>query len=128
MRRIKTEEQIIKEIFLISEEIRYAALYAGEELFSQQKEDFPDASSSESDRYEELFVNPTVLKITNQRGNLDCGGTDFVLIKYGKFFQLIREINNGHISVCIAPTGDPIKVNTALHTLLIDRQLIDDKK
>jgi len=125
MRRVKKEEQIIKQVFLISEDIRYTALYLNEILTSQQKEGFVNTSSGESDKYEELFVNPTLLKITQQRGQLDCGGTDFVLIKYGHFFQLVRTIKGGHISVCIGTDGDPIAINKKLTKVLTFQQLIE---
>lgn len=90
-----------KEIFEVSASIRYVAIYCGNELISQQKEDLKNSSSSESDKYEELFVNPTILKIANQRGNLDCGGLDYITLSYGNFQQLIFNYLDGHISICI---------------------------
>ena len=40
-------------------------------------------------RYEELLVNPTLLELTRQRGNIDCGGLEYLVIRYGNFFQLV---------------------------------------
>ena len=57
---------------------RYVALYRKGELVSRQKSQVAGASAAESDKYEELFVNPTLLKLARQRGNLDCGGARFV--------------------------------------------------
>jgi hypothetical protein len=75
-------------------------------------------SSSDSDKYEELLFNPTILKIAKQRGDIDCGGLDFVIIKYGSFFQLISEINNGHISICIAKNVNPLSLEREIKNLI----------
>jgi hypothetical protein len=44
-----------------------------------------NASASVSDRYEELILNPAVLGLTRERGRIDCGGLEFVLVRYGNF-------------------------------------------
>ena len=69
-----------------------------------------DASSTGSDKYEELIVNPTILTLVKQRGDIDCGGAKFVLIRYGNFYQLVAPIKNGHVSVCIEPHADPLNL------------------
>jgi hypothetical protein len=43
----------------------------------------------ESGKYEELIVNPTVLTLVRQRGNIDGGGVEFLLIRYGSFWQTV---------------------------------------
>ena len=45
-----------------------------------------DASGLESDRYEELLVNPTLLTLATQRGNIDCGGLKYLIVRYGNKF------------------------------------------
>src|SRR5271170_3475418 len=80
--------------------VRYVALYRGGKLASRQRSALPAASASESDRYEELFVNPVLLTLVRQRGNLDCGGAWFVLVRYGNFYQLVIDLSDGHVSVC----------------------------
>ncbi|HEX6048536.1 MAG TPA: hypothetical protein VFZ21_04685 [Gemmatimonadaceae bacterium] len=34
-----------------------------------------------ADRYEELIVNPTLITLTKQRGDIDCGGLEFLVIR-----------------------------------------------
>jgi len=80
----------IDKIAAISDAIRYIAIYENNQLVSWQKDGISDASSSDSDRYEELLVNPTILTIAKQRGDIDCGGLDFVVIKYGQFYLFLK--------------------------------------
>ena len=72
---------MIERIFQLSESIRYVAIYKNGQLESRSKSNTSGASSPESDRYEELLVNPTLLKLTMQRGNIDCGGMEFLLVR-----------------------------------------------
>jgi hypothetical protein len=65
---------MINKIFDLSASIRYVAIYHGQELQSKSKANTAGASDSETDKYEELLVNPTLLKLASQRGNIDCGG------------------------------------------------------
>ena len=88
-------------ILALSPEIRYVATYLHGEHRSVQRADLADASSSESDRYEELIVNPTLLTLVTQRGNIDCGGARCVLVRYGNFNQLVVPVEGGHVSVAI---------------------------
>ncbi len=108
----------IERISQVSGSIRYVAIYQNNNLKSWQRADLNEPSSSDSDKYEELLVNPTILKIAKQRGDIDCGGLDFVVIKYGSFFQLIREINNGHISICIDEAANPIDLEPRINDVL----------
>ena len=95
------KNQIIDEIFSSFIEVRYVAVYLKGELAFKQKQQTSDSSSTDTDKYEELLVNPTLLTIARQRGNIDCGGLRFVIVGYGNFYQLIKEINGGHISICL---------------------------
>lgn len=108
--------KMIDEILSISDEVRYVAIYRDNVLESKSKEGTQGASSSESDRYKELLVNPTLLKLASQRGNIDCGGLDYLIVKYGSFFQFILPVSWGHISVCVEKNADPI---------LIGKKIID---
>lgn len=105
---------LIDKIFLLSEDIRYVAVYRDRKLVSFTKPGLDNTSDAESDKYEELLVNPTLLKLVQQRGDIDCGGLEFVLIRYGHFYQYVRPIQNGHISVCIEPQDDPLKLAALL--------------
>ena len=111
-------QQLIKGIFSLSDDIRYVAVYRDGKLTSSVKHGMSGASSSESDKYEELIVNPTVLTLVKQRGNIDCGGTEFVLIRYGNFYQFVAPMQNGHVSVCIEPHADPLKLAEPIQNAL----------
>jgi hypothetical protein len=63
----------------------------------------------ESDKYEELIVNPVLLTLVKQRGNVDCGGARFLVVRYGNFYQLVIDIPGGHVSVCFELTANPLK-------------------
>ncbi|MEM9276462.1 MAG: hypothetical protein AAGA80_26465 [Cyanobacteria bacterium P01_F01_bin.143] len=100
------KDTIIESLFREFNEIRYVALYIDDELVFKQKKKTDDSSSGETDRYEELLVNPTLLKLASQRGNMDCGGLDHLIVGYGNFYQLVKSIPNGHISVFLEKASD----------------------
>jgi hypothetical protein len=95
-------------LFDLIPEVRYVAVYKQGELSLRQRPNLSDASAPESDRYEELLVNPTVLTLTRQRGDIDCGGLDYVVVRYGNFFQFVAPIEGGHVSVALEPGANPI--------------------
>lgn len=110
---------IIDRIFAVAPSIRYVALYRDGELTSRQRDGVAGASASESDRYEELFVNPTLLTLARQRGNLDCGGAEFVLVGYGNFHQLVIDLPGGHVSVCFELGSNPLSHVEAVKALCV---------
>ena len=101
---------VIDDLLESFDEIRYVAIYHEEKLFSRQRIETTDSSSSETDTYEELLVNPVLLTAARQRGNIDCGGLKFIIVGYGNFYQLIREIKSGHISICLDKNADLSKL------------------
>jgi len=103
---MQEKNEIIDELFNSFADIRYVAIYTNNELTYKQKQQTLDSSSSDTDKYEEVLVNPTLLTIARQRGNLDCGGLRFLIVGYGNFYQLIKEINGGHISICLNKNVD----------------------
>jgi hypothetical protein len=107
----------ITTIFNFSSHMRYVAIYANGILESQQRDGLGDASAGESDRYGELFINPTLITAASQRGNLDCGGMNHLIVRYGNFFQILRPTTNGHVSVCVALEGNPIQIATQLEQI-----------
>jgi hypothetical protein len=117
---------MIEDIFALSDQIRYAAIYRDEQLQSRSRGGTEDASSSESDRYEELLVNPTLLKLATQRGNIDCGGLQYLVVKYGNFFQFVLPTAWGHVSVCIEKEADPIAIGLRVRTLVLDEDLEEE--
>jgi hypothetical protein len=95
--------EIARHIFDALPEARYVALYVAGELQMDQRPSLLNASAHESDRYEELLVNPTLLKLLTQRGEIDCGGFEYVVVRYGNFYQFIAPVHEGHISVALEP-------------------------
>ena len=73
---------------------------------------------SESDKYEELIVNPTLLKLVVQRGNIDCGGVEYVIIRYGAFFEFVMPIKNGHVSVGIELHSDIMELTNKIQNIV----------
>lgn len=109
---------MIESIFKLSNAIRYVAIYKNDKLISREKTDIAAASSTDSDRYEELFINPALLKLTSQRGNLDCGGLEYILVRYGNFFQFVLPQEDGHVSVCIEADADPVRIGKDIIELI----------
>ena len=101
---------LIEAIFALSTRVRYVAIYRHRELVSRARPGLWGASEAESDRYEEVLVNPTLLTLVGQRGAIDCGGLEFVVIRYGNFFQIVRSLPGGHLSVAVEPDGDPLAI------------------
>ena len=111
-------EALKNQIFSISDNIRYVAIYANDKLISGEKPSIKNTSSSESDKYEELIVNPTLLKLVIQRGNIDCGGVEYVIIKYGSFFEFVMPIKNGHVSVGIEQHSNIMEITKKIQNLV----------
>jgi len=107
-------QQLVERIHALSPSIRYVAVYQRGALMSSVTPALANASSAESDKYEELIVNPTLLTLLSQRGDIDCGGLQFVLIRYGSFFEYVVRIDEGHLSVGIAPDADVMAVVAAI--------------
>lgn len=97
------------QVFALSADVRYVATYLDGQLELAARP-APNASAAESDRYEELIVNPALLTLARQRGDIDCGGLGFVLVRYGHFFQLVVPVRGGHVSVAVEPTGAPLRI------------------
>ena len=98
--------QLIQQLLDAFAEVRYVAIYENGQLTSQQRMAVANSSAADSDTYEELLVNPTLLTLAGQRGNIDCGGLNYLIIRYGHFYQLVKPTATGHISVCLEPDAD----------------------
>lgn len=107
-------------VFAVSPHIRYVAHYQDGRLESCQRPGLENASASESDKYEELFVNPTLIKCATQRGQLDCGGLRGLVVAYGNFLQLIMPVSGGHLSVCFENRSNPLDFINHLADLFKD--------
>lgn len=114
--------KIIDSLFESFEDVRYAAIYKNNDLLFKQKKEVSNSSEAATDKYEELLVNPTLLTLAKQRGDIDCGGLNFIIVGYGNFYQLIKKTNDGHFSVCLKLKSDlntlPSKIIDFLNTKL----------
>jgi hypothetical protein len=99
---------MIDAIFRLGEAVRYVAVYRHGQLEMRSRDGTAGASSPESDRYEELLVNPTLLKLASQRGDIDCGGLESLLVRYGNFYTYVLPTPWGHVSVGIESDADAI--------------------
>lgn len=111
-------ESLMQQIFAIAENIRYVAIYANDKLISSQRPGIDNTSSSESDKYEELIVNPAILKLATQRGNIDCGGAEYVIIRYGSFYEFMMPTKDGHVSVGMELNADLLQNVAAIQQLV----------
>ena len=76
----KSMSDLHEGILAISPDIRYVSVAQGQQVQMRSRPDLHDASSSDSDLYEELLANPT---LATQRGNIDCGGLRYLIVGYG---------------------------------------------
>jgi len=112
-------EQIIDSVFALGSQVRYVAVANGHDILLRQRSGLTDASSNESDWFEELLVNPAVLLLTRRRGELDCGGLHYVIVRYGNFTQIVvPNPAGGHVSTALSSDADPVLVAEAVERLL----------
>lgn len=109
--------------------VRYGAVHDGSGVEIWERSSGPDSSSPESDRYEELFVNPTLLAMLEARGAEGCGGLDYVIVRYGNFFQIVQRTGPGeHVSVAVSADADPLQVQTAIERILHEKSQPDGSR
>lgn len=106
------------ELFGTIESVRYVAICVNANIVLHQRPGIANASDASSDHYEELLVNPAVLLLTEQRGQVDCGGLEYVLIRYGNFFQFVQRLSDGHISVSLNPSEAVLTDVERIRTIL----------
>ena len=95
------------DVFAISPDVRYVAVAHGQQVDVRSRPGLRHASGNDSDRYEELLVNPALLVLTTQRGNIDCGGLRYLIVGYGHFHQLVVPHAAGHVSVALELASNP---------------------
>ena len=99
--------RIIDACFAASPNVRYVAAYLDGNVGLRSRADVQLLGSNESDQYEEIIVNPTLLKLVTQRGNIDCGGVQHVVVRYGMLFCLYppgrRWTRNGELRTRFEP-------------------------
>lgn len=113
------QHPLLSAISDLGSHVRYVAVHDGTKVHSWERSSGPDSSSLESDRYEELFVNPTLLTMLEARGAEGCGGLDYVVVRYGNFFQIIQRTQPGaHVSVAISHNANPVEMQAAIEKIL----------
>jgi hypothetical protein len=111
-------DEIAHQLFSRHEAVRYVAVLDGSQLTLRERAGLADASAAESDRYEELLVNPTLLTLATRRGEIDCGGLGYLVVGYGNFQQLVVPTRTGHVSVAVEHGADPLAVLRDVEELL----------
>jgi hypothetical protein len=108
-------------IFSFGPHIRYVAFGEGQRIETAQRDGIADPSDAGSDFFEELLVNPALLTLARQRGDLDCGGLRHLIVGYGNFDQVIVPTPSGHVSVCVERDADADGVARQVAALLEQR-------
>jgi len=104
-------DKLSTQLFELEPKIRYVAVNQNDKIIEmKQSPQHPTYNPHETDRIEELIVNPTVLEITRRRGNIDMDGIRYVIIRYGTQYQLLMPYKNGHISIGVDSENDPIEI------------------
>jgi hypothetical protein len=120
---VAVDDEPFDAIFGLGQQVRYVAFGDGPDVRLRQRSNLADASAGESDRYEELLVNPTLLTLARQRGEIDCGGLRFLVVAYGHFWQVVIPTGrSSHVSVAVELDADPIAVAGEVLRLLDLRQ------
>jgi hypothetical protein len=115
-------EDLIDDLFALTPDVRYVAFGRDQEVNSREREELAARSSSESDRYEELLVNPALLTLARQRGEIDCGGLRFLLVGYGNFHQVVIPLIEGHLSIGFEPDSNPLEHLPRVFELITEEQ------
>ena len=111
-------DRLIAQCLAADSSVRYVAVYRHGELCLRQRDGLEEASAAETDRYEELLVNPALLTLARQRGEIDCGGLTYLLIRYGHFFTLIHPLAEGHVNVGLEPDVELDRVPRILQEVI----------
>ncbi len=115
------DEALLDTLLELDPAVRYVAVGRGQSVVTRVRGGLAGASSAESDRYEELLVNPTLVTLARQRGEIDCGGLRFLLVGYGNFHQLVVPLADGHVSIAFELAADPLALLPAVRAVLDGR-------
>jgi hypothetical protein len=105
--------KISPRVFELDPGIRYLAVNQEGEIVEMEQR-LPTHNPAETDRMEELLVNPTILEMTKRRADLDLDGISYIIIRYGLEYQAVFNYRNGHVSVGIESDGDAVGVVTKI--------------
>ncbi len=108
-----TWSNISPQVFELDPGIRYLAVNQDGEIVEMAQR-LPTHNPVETDRMEELLVNPAILDLTKRRGDLDLDGIRYIIIQYGLQYQAVFNYRNGHVSVGIESDSDAVAVVTKI--------------
>ena len=116
---ITAEEKLSTQLFRMEPKIRYVAVnQKGKIVEMEQSSSHPSYNPNETDRMEELIVNPIVLELVARRGNLDMDGIRCVVIRYGTQYQLLIPYGEGHLSIGVELQDDPLQIASKITAAL----------
>lgn len=103
--------RIADRLFELSPAIRYVAVNQDHRIVEMaQNPKRPSRNPAETDRMEELLVNPVLLDLVTRRGELDLSGVRYVVVRYGVLDELVFPYGNGHLSIGVEPGADLMRV------------------
>lgn len=108
---------MIDEIFALGR-VGYVAFNSGMDIIMRHQAEAVGNTTSETNFYEELLVNPTLLKLAAHRGHLDCGGLKYIAVGYGDFTQLILRTRDGSVSVGLSRNAPAREVAVKIQNIL----------
>ena len=108
-----TWSNLSPQVFELDPGIRYLAVNQDGEIVEMAQR-LPTHNPVETDRMEELLVNPAILELTKRRGDLDLDGVRYIIIQYGLQYQAVFNYRNGHVSVGIESDSDAVGVVTKI--------------
>jgi hypothetical protein len=114
-------------LFAADPQIRYVAVNRrGRIVEMEQSAEWSSVNPTETDRMEELIVNPVVLEAVTRRGNLDLNGVRSVVIRYGLLDEVVLPYPDGHVSIGVQQGGDPLRVAEKAAAVLADAETEPD--
>lgn len=109
--------RLIEEIFALGR-VGYVALESAGQVLMRTAPELVSDTTPETNFYEELLVNPTLVKLVSQRAQLDCGGLRYIAIGYGHFMQFVMPTRTGHISIGVPRGTQPAEFADRVQNIL----------
>lgn len=104
-------EKISQRLFEADPNIRYVAVnQKGRIVEMEQNPKWPSYNPADTDRMEELIVNPTILDLAKRWGDIDLEGIRYVAFRYGLQYQLVFPFKEGPVSIGVELKADIAKV------------------
>lgn len=110
-------------VFAADPYVRYVAVNQGGRITEmEQRKEWSSLNPTESDRMEELIVNPIVIEAVTRRGNLDLNGVRSVIIRYGLLDEIVLPFRAGHVSIGVQQGGDLVRIAEKAAVVLADAE------